>query len=157
MADTPTWTYEILWYLNTGTASSPSWAFVDYDNAFDPSADNEEYAPKWKARKTQPTFVTGRKYSIDFDIDLVEGSDIGDFMLENEDDVNVPVEVLRVWKTGSSPYKAKKAAFQMTESPIDGAANEPARATGTMTMLDDGWTNGTATLSGNTPSFSPTV
>lgn len=155
----PTWTYEVRYYLDTSSTSTPAWTFVDYDSAFDPSRDNDEYEASYKARRTQPKWVTSQSFNIEFGIDIVENETLQDWFVAHEDDVNQPTKVLRVWpeEVSSGTYPAKMAAFNMTENPLDGGAGEPVKATGTLNMIDDGWTIGTVTYSSGVPVFAPTV
>lgn len=158
MADTPMWTYEIEYWMNlTPSAQSTTWTFVDYDSSFNPSKDNTEYSPSYKARKTQPSWVVGTKISVDFDIDIVDSETLQTWFKTKEDVQNAPCEVMRVFKTGTSPYAAKKAAFVANIDPIDGDAGSAAHATGKLTMVDDGWTAGTVTYSSGVPTFSASV
>lgn len=152
----PVWMHEIMYFIKTGETSSggstvPVYTFVDYDNSFDPTANIEEYAAKYKARKTQPKYKTSRSVSIEFDFDLVNGTALAEFLLANEDVLNAPTEVIRVYPDpdGSTTpnYPAKRGEFVMTQNPIDGEANNPARATGTLDMVGDGWEDGTAQIS----------
>ena len=151
----PTWSYEIEYYVNTSDTSTPTWTFVDYDTSFNPSRDNTTYDASYKARKVQPSWVVSSRFTVDFDIDIVESEALQTWFKKHEDDQNTPTDIIRVWKTGSSPFAAKKAAFNMNCNPLDADAGGPAHATGTMTMADDGWTNGTVTFSGTTPTFTP--
>lgn len=144
-----------MYYLNTSTTASKTWVQVDYDNAFTPSRNNNTYEPKYKARKNNPSFVVGCTESIAFDIDIVDSQALQNYFKTNEDNFNVETEVLRVWKTGSTPFDAKMAKFNMNLNPFDGEAGAPMRATGTLNMTDDGWTKGTVTFSGTTPTFTP--
>lgn len=157
MADTPTWTYEVRYYLDTSASSTPSWVLVDYDTAFDPTRDNEEYEASYKARRTQPKWVTSQSFEIEFDIDIVENQTLQDWFIAHEDDANHPTKVLRVWPAASAPYPAKMAVFSMNENPLDGGAGEPIKATGTLSMVDDGWTVGTVSFAGSVPTFTPTA
>ena len=158
MADTPMWTYEIEYWMNlTPSALSTTWTFVDYDSSFNPSKDNTEYSPSYKARQTQPSWVVGTKINVDFDIDIVDSETLQEWFKTNEDVQNAPCEVMRVFKTGTSPYKAKKAAFVANIDPIDGDAGSAAHATGKLTMIDDGWTAGTVTYTTGVPTFVATA
>lgn len=157
MADTPTWSYEIEYYINTGTSAVPVWTFVDYDTSFNPSRDNTTYDASYKSRKVQPSWVVASKFSIEFDIDIVDSETLQEWFKTNEDVMNAPTEVIRVWKTGSTPYAAKKAAFNMNCNPLDAEAGGPAHATGTLSMTDDGWTVGTVTFSDGVPTFTPSA
>lgn len=156
MADTPMWTYEVKYFINTGTSSSKVWTFVDYDSTFDPSRDNETYEASYKARKTQPKWVTSSTFTIDFEIDIVDGEDLQTYFVNNEDNLNVETELLRVWPVAvsSGSYPAKFATFSMNMDPLDGGAGEPVKAKGTLDMIDDGWTVGIVTYNGSgVPSF----
>ena len=158
MAETPTWTYQIEYYLNlTPSANTTTWTFVDFDTSFNPTKDNTEYSPSYKARKVQPSWVVGTKISVDFDIDIVESETLQTWFKTNEDVQNSPCEILRVWRAGTSPYAAKKAAFICNTNPLDGDAGSAAHATGTMVMVDDGWTSGTVAYDSTTgaPTFTP--
>lgn len=156
-ATMPTWTYEVEYWLNTTPASTATWVFVDFDTSFNPSKDNTEYSPSYKARKIQPSWVVGSKITVDFDIDIVENAALQNFFKTNEDVMNAPCEIMRVWKTGSTPFAAKKAAFSCNINPLDGDAGSAVHATGTMTMTDDGWTVGTAAYTNGVPTFTPSA
>jgi hypothetical protein len=121
---------------------------VTETNAFDPATDLTTYDPTYKDRVNQPSYVTGKKTTIEMDIDLIAPGDLQEWLLANEDEVNVPTEIVRVlmFKAATAPatgYVAKKAAFSLTQNPIDGSAGEAAKATGTLKMTSDGWTEGT--------------
>lgn len=158
MADTPTWTYQIEYWMNLAPETTPAvWTFVDFDTSFNPSKDNTEYSPSYKARKVQPSWIVGTKISVDFDIDIVENATLQEWFKTNEDVMNAPCQIMRVWRTGSSPYNAKMANFTCNTNPLDGDAGAQAHATGTMVMIDDGWTIGTVTYdSDGDPTFQAT-
>jgi hypothetical protein len=180
---------------------------VTENNAFDPSTDLETYDPKYKDRVNQPSYVTGKKTSIEMDIDLIDPGELQSWLIAHEDEVNVEVDIVRVFSfrpavpdwaattahtvgqrvigstniyectvagttgsseptwpssgtvtdgtatwtyvgsaeghpVGASGYAAKKATFTLTQNPIDGPAGEAAKATGTLNMKSDGWTEG---------------
>ena len=48
-----------------------------------------------------------------------------------------------MWRFADGTSTAKEAKFAMTESPIDGDAEGPLKAKGTLSMTSDGWTKGT--------------
>ena len=188
-------------------------------NAFDPSTDLPTYDPTYKDRVNQPSYVTGKKTTIDMDIDLITPGALQDWLLANEDTVNLTTEIVRVltflpayptwvlstvtalnkyiiaggnvykattagttgavapvwpatgtvtdatvvWTYVSSAanypigvlgdYAAKKAAFTLTQNPIDGSAGEAVKCTGTLLMTSDGWTAGTFNTA--TATFTP--
>jgi hypothetical protein len=69
---------------------------VTEDNAFDPSTDLNTYDPKYKDRINQPSYVTGKKTTIDMDIDLVDPGVLQAWLLAHEDGVNVATRIARV-------------------------------------------------------------
>lgn len=149
----PTWMHEVMYFIKTGETSgsspAPIYTYVDYDNAFNPATNMEEYAAKYKARKNQPKYKVTKSISIEFDFDLVEGNALTEWLEANELGLNVPTEIIRVYpRPSGSPveYPALKAGFVMNANMFDGEANAPLRATGTLDMVDDGWTEGTATI-----------
>lgn len=154
-------TDRIQYYLKAGD----TFVRVSEDSAFDPKTDLSTYEPSYKDRMNQPSFVTGKKTSVEFDIDIVEEQALQEFFMAHEDDVNVPVDLVRVMMfrpvfdatdtTKVIGYEAKKAAFSMTQNPLDGSAGEVIKATGTLTMSSDGWTEGTFDI--DTKSFAPAV
>jgi len=129
--------------------------------AFDPSVDLTTYDPSYKDRLNQPSYVTGKKTTVEAEIDLLDDGDLHAFLIDNEDNINVETEIVRVYmfdevmagETGTGTYRAKKAAFNMTLNPIDGAAGEVLKATGTFSMTSDGWTEGV--FDPDTTTFTP--
>ena len=209
-------TEKVQYWLKTADAT---YTRVTEDSAFDPESDLNTYGPTYKDRVVQPEYVTGRKNTVEFEIDLLEGGTLHEFLIANEDVANVPTELIRVFEahpaypewaattvytagqhviadgklyivttagtTGAAApvwpssgtvedgtvtwtyvssashlpigtegtYEAKKAAFVMTQNPIDGAAGEAIRATGTLTMTDTAWIHGT--FDPDTATFTP--
>jgi hypothetical protein len=208
---------KVQYWLKTGTST---YTRVTEDSAFDPASDLTTYDPTYKDRVIQPSYVTGRKNTVEFEIDLLEGGVLHEFLLANEDVANVPTELIRVleahpaypaWITATAyalgdhiieadklyvcttagtsgaseptwpstgtvtdgttlvwtyvsaaahlpigtegSYEAKKADFVMTQNPIDGAAGEAVRASGTLTMTSTSWTAGT--FDPSTATFTP--
>lgn len=130
---------------------------VTENSAFDPSSDLSTYDPTYKDRVNQPSYVTGRKTTIEMDIDLVTPGTLQDWLLANEDVVNVETEVVRVMMFSPAVpgpgYEAKKATFNLTQNPIDGSAGEAVKLTGTLSMTSDGWTVGV--FDPDTATFTP--
>lgn len=154
-------TDKIQYYLKT----DETFTRVSENSAFDPATDITTYDPSYKDRMNQPSFVTGKKTSVEFDIDIVEQQELQEWFIANEDAVNVPTEIVRVMMFRPvmdtvDPqmivgYEAKKAAFNMTQNPLDGSAGEVIKTTGTLSMTSDGWTEGTFDVETNT--FAPVV
>lgn len=206
---------KIQYFIKTGTSEFTK---ITEANAFDPKVDISTYDPKYKDRVNQPSYVTGKKTTIEIDLDIIDPGALQSWLMGNEDTVNVPTEIVRVltfrpaypawvlstvkalgahiiaagklyecttagttgttepasWTTttvtdgtvtwtyvgsatgypiGTSGYAAKKAAFSLTQNPLDGSAGEAVKATGTLSMTSDGWMAGTFDTS--TKTFTP--
>lgn len=158
MGNEPVFTNVLQYYMDTSdSAETPVYTNVTEDTAFDPSSDITTYDPKYKDRINQPSYVSGKKTTIEMDIDIIKNQPFQVWLLKHEDDVNVPTSVVRVWmdEETSGAYKAKMANFVMTEKPIDGPSGEALKATGTLTMTSDKWTEGT--FNPTTKAFTPNV
>lgn len=147
------YTYEHQWYLDISDAATPEYVRVTDDESFNPANEDSSYSPKYKCNKTNPEFVTGRKTSIEFDVDIVDDQELQKWFMEHEDDINVPTKVVRVWDFSDGTSVAKMATFVMTENPIDGEAEGALKATGKLSMTSDGWTDGT--FDTTTKTFTP--
>lgn len=149
----PSFTYQIQWYIDIadGAETGKKYVRVTEDEAFDMDTDESTYSPSYKCNKVNPEYVTARKVTVDFDVDIVDGQDLQEWFKKHEDDMNVPTSVVRVWEDAEgNVVAAKKADFAMTEKPIDGEAEGALKATGTLTMTSDGWTEGTFDKATNT-------
>ena len=141
----PTFVYQIQWYadISDGEGTTKFVRITD-DEAFDMDTDESTYSPSYKCNKNNPEYVTARKVTVDFDIDVVEGQELQEWLIKHEDDFNVPTKIVRTWEDAKGNVRqAKMADFTMTEKPLDGEAEGALKATGTMTMTSDGWTDGT--------------
>lgn len=120
--------------------------------AFDWEADIGTYEPEYKNTPARPTYETSRKINVEYEIDYNEGADFPDFLFANEDARNLEIELVRVstHKAVLGLCPAKKANFTLMPNPTDGAAGEPLRNTGSMTMSSAGWTYGTFDLATQT-------
>ena len=132
------------YYLDIGD-STPSYVRVTEDTAFNPSAEREEYSPKYKCNKVQPKYAAGKTYSFDVDIDIVSSQDFQEWLMLHEDDDNVPTAVIRVrTDLGTAAARpARTAEFTWNGNPLDGEANNPLKITGKLNMTSDGWAEGT--------------
>lgn len=139
------YTYDHQWYIDVadGASEAPKYVLVTDDEGFNPANDDSSYEPKYKCNKTNPKYVTGRKTTIEVDIDIVEGQELQTWLKKHEDDINVPTSVVRVWRFGDGTATAKQGNFAMTLAPIDGDAEGALKAKGTLSMTSDGWTAGT--------------
>lgn len=149
--------WEIQHYL--AFMSDESWGQnlrVTEDTQFDTSNDDSTYEPEYLDRKVQPTYVMGRKTTIEFEVDAVLPGDIQKALYEVEDELNVPVLYTRAvgvdFATGASlpatSLKAKQAEGVLTMNPISGEASGPAKLTGSVKITGD-WTYGTFDSSTN--------
>lgn len=138
-------TYTQQWWMDVSDTEgvTPKYVRVTDDEGFNLSNDDSTYSPKYKCNKTNPEYTTGRKTSIEMDIDIVEGQDLQEWFIDHEDDINVPTSVVRTWDFPDGTSVAKEAKFTMTLSPIDGEAEGVLKATGKLSMTSDGWTTGT--------------
>ncbi len=146
MTTTAPTTMDVLqYYMDIGDTTTPEYANVTEDTAFDPSVEFGSYTTAYKDRKVQPTISTGKKITIDVDIDIIKGQDLQDWLITHEDDVNVPTKVVRVWTDGTTAtaLEAKQADFLWNPQQLDGPAGSPIKGKGTLTMVSDGWVKGT--------------
>lgn len=93
MPSTLVMTEEIQYWMKTGTSTFTK---VSEDSAFDPSVDLQTYDPTYKDRINQPSYVTGKKTSIEMDVDMLESGAFQDFLLASEDVTNAETEIVRV-------------------------------------------------------------
>jgi hypothetical protein len=144
-------TDRIQYWINIGTIAEPEYVRVTEDPTFDPAVDLSNYAPSYKDRMNQPEYVTGKKTTVEFAIDLIDGQELQEWFQENEHGVNITAELIRVkmykevmdGETATGTYEAVRASFVMNQNPIDGAAGEALQATGTLTMTSaGGWEAG---------------
>jgi|GEM_PF-3494799 len=82
----------IEYYLKAGA----SFIRVTEVNAFDPKVDVSTYEAQYKDRVNQPSYVTGKKTTVDLDIDIVDPGALQSWLMANEDVSNVPTEIVRV-------------------------------------------------------------
>lgn len=123
---------------------------VTEDTSFEASNDDSTYEPEYLDRKVQPSYVMGRKTTIEFEIDAVLPGDIQAKLYEVEDELNVPVLYTRTvgvdFETGealpATALAAKQAQGTLTMNPISGEASGPAKLTGTLTLTTE-YTKGT--------------
>lgn len=134
---------------------------VTEDTAFDPETEDQEYSPAYKFQKTQPKYVTGRTLTYTFDIDIKLPQDLQAKLLEIEDDINVPVHVVRTLNfdpasgaaADPASLTAKHATGVLNMKPLDGGASEFLKGTGTV-VLDSEFDHGT--FNEPTKTYSPT-
>ncbi|MHB1323992.1 MAG: hypothetical protein ACYCXZ_06580 [Coriobacteriia bacterium] len=84
---------KIQYWMKTGTSV---FTRITEDSAFDPASDLQSYDPTYKDRVDQPSYVTGKKTSVDLDIDMLDAGALQDYLLANEDVINAPTEIVRV-------------------------------------------------------------
>lgn len=69
---------------------------VTEDSEFEPATDLSTYDPTYKDRTNQPSFVTGVKTKVEFNIDIYDPSPLQAELIAKEDEINVPVDLVRV-------------------------------------------------------------
>jgi len=133
------------YYLDISDSTTAAYERVTEDSSFDPSSEQTTYSPSYKDRHVQPEYVTGKKITVDFEIDIMEDQSLQDWFKTHEWDDNVATKLVRVDTSGGTgtARPAIMAAFTMNQSPIDGAAGEALKAKGTLKMTDAAWTVGT--------------
>lgn len=146
-AQVPIWGYELEDYIDIGTAASPSWHKVTNLLSWEVEDDDETYEPDYVDVKGKKKFNVGNSCSISYEKDAYQNNEFDEWIMDHEDDSNIPVRVMRVrtWSKGSDgAMKAKCAGFNMTPKQLDkNSKNEPIKLKGDLNMSDDGWTQGT--------------
>ncbi len=144
--ETPVWGDELKDYIDIGTPDSPHWIEGTNLLSWEFDGDQVTYEPEYINRRTSPKFVLGETASISYEKDLYRNNALDAFLVEHEDDADIPVRVCRVrtWEGEPTAHGAKMAAFGLTPSQLDkNTAGEPVKLKGTLSMSDEGWTKGT--------------
>lgn len=142
----PIWGYELEDYINIGTASAPKWLKVTNLLSWELDDDAETYEPDYIDAKTKKSFIVGKSASISYEKDAYRNNEFDEFLMEHEDDTNIPVEVMRVrtWQATDGKMFAKKAAYTLTPMQLDkNSKGEPVKLKGDLNMAADEWTKGT--------------
>ena len=93
----PVFTYETQWYLEPKEGKFAGQVLkISEDTEFEPESDTSTYDPTYKDRANQPSYVTGRKFSISYSIDHMIGNDLQEFLYAIEDRYNFPITLYRV-------------------------------------------------------------
>lgn len=143
MAETeiPIWGEELEDYLNIGTDERPQWLEVTNLLQWEFDDDEEAYEPEYINTSQKKKFIKDSTASIDYEKDAYKNNDLDAFIMEHEDDKNIPVEVCRVrtWEQN----RAKCAKFLMSPKQLDkNTFGEPIKLKGTLSMSDKKWTKG---------------
>jgi hypothetical protein len=153
-AELPVWGYEVENFINLGTSEAPEWTEFDNLLSWDQSTDTNSYEPSYINRKNSPKFTLSKDFNVEYEVDLYKNNKLSTYLVEHEDEEDIPVEVVRVynWLGEDGKRTAKKAAFLLTPTPVDnGTAGEPGKLKGSLNMKDESWTKGT--WNGKTPAF----
>ena len=149
MAETeePIWGDELKDYIDTGTGSTEQWTEVTNLLSWEFSDDDVTYEPNYIDVKVSPTYVVAKKASIEYEKDAYRNNALDAWLMQHEDDTNIPTKVCRVrtWEnaTGGTGKAAKMAAFLLTPQQLDkNSAGEPVKLKGTLSMKDQAWTAG---------------
>lgn len=151
--ETPVWGEELKYLMNIGESDSPSYEEVTHLLSWEDDGDEQAYEPDYLDKKLPSRFVIGRTATISYEKDTFRNNNLDDFFTTHENEANIPVEILRVYSwiedessTPQAPvYKAKKAPFLLSTNMLSkSAGSEPVKATGSLSMADDGdWEDGT--------------
>ena len=142
----PVWGNELEYYINTGTSAEPTWTQATELLTWEPSADPKTYEPAWLDRKVSPTFVQGRACSINWTKDTVKGGALEAWVMEHRNESDLACEVCRVytWLGTAAAQTADMAAFMFNPAdPSNANGGQPVVTSGSLSMADDGWTEGT--------------
>lgn len=149
MAETeePIWGDELEDYLNLGTGSTDQWVKVTNLLSWEFNDDDVTYEPDYIDVKVSPVYTVAKKASIEYEKDAYKNNALDTWLMQHEDDTNIPVEVCRVrtWENASegTGKAAKKALFTLTPQQLDkNSAGEPVKLKGTLNMKDQAWTAG---------------
>ena len=138
--------WEVQHYLEfQGTNGWDTPVRVTEDSTFSTTNDDQTYEPSYLDRKIQPTFIMGRKVSIEFEVDAVLPGDIQAKLAACEDELNVPVRYTRTlavdMETGealaSTARAAKRAEGVLTMKPFSGDAGSPVKLGGTVKLMSE--------------------
>lgn len=146
MADTteiPVWGDELEDWMNIGTSAAPEWCNVTNLLSWEFDDDQDTYEPEYIDTTKRPVYVRSKSASIEYEKDLYRNNKLDAFLVKNEDNTNIAVQVCRIrtWETGTN---AKMANFLLTPSQLDkNTAGEPVKLKGTLSMNDPAWTAGT--------------
>lgn len=143
--ETPIWGDELKDYIDIGTEGAPHWLEATNLLSWEFDGDENTYEPEYINRRTSPKFVLGKTASISYEKDLYRSNALDSFLVEHEDDTDVPVRVCRVrtWEGTPAAHGAKMARFLLTPSQLDkNTAGEPVKLKGTLSMSDESWAQG---------------
>lgn len=149
MAETeePIWGDELEDYIDTGTKGAEQWTKVTNLLSWEFSDDDVTYEPDYIDVKVSPTYVVAKKASIEYEKDAYKNNALDLWLMQHEDETNIPTRVCRVrtWEDASDGEgkAAKMAVFMLTPQQLDkNSAGEPVKLKGTLAMKDQAWTKG---------------
>ena len=140
--EVPIWGDELKDFLDIGTADTPNLVEVTNLISWEFDDDEDAYEPDYINTRKKKKFIKDSTASIEYEKDAYKGNALDKWIMEHEDDSNIPVRVVRVrtWDNNA----AKAAKFLMTPKQLDkNSSGEPIKLKGSMTMSDDEWTKGT--------------
>lgn len=141
----PIWGDELKDYLNIGESDAESWVEVTNLLSWEFGDDQVTYEPSYIDVKTSPKYVLANKASIEYEKDAYKSNALDTWLMQHEDETNIPVEVCRVrtWEGEPTAHGAKKAQFLLTPNQLDkNSAGEPVKLKGSLSMKDAAWTPG---------------
>lgn len=139
--EVPIWGDELKDYMDIGTDGVPNWQEVTNLLSFEFDDDEDAYEPDYVNTRKKKKFIKDSTASIEYEKDAYQNNALDAWIMEHEDDSNVPVRVCRVRSWDQN--KAKCAKFLCTPKQLDkNSAGEPIKLKGSLTMSDDEWTKG---------------
>lgn len=134
--------YDDIQWFYSATGGTPTFAQVAGYTAFDGSADISNYEPEYKDTRSMPSYPINKREQIEFEVDYDDAGSFTSFLDTMEDNLDAQVILVKVKAWGTAPYEAKQGTFSISLNPLDGAAGEALRHTGTLTLIGE-WTTGT--------------
>ena len=96
-AELPVWGYEVENFINLGTSEAPEWTEFDNLLSWDQSTDTNSYEPSYINRKNSPKFTLSKDFNVEYEVDLYKNNKLSTYLVEHEDEEDIPVEVVRVY------------------------------------------------------------
>lgn len=149
---------ELLHYFNSGTESVPVWELIGAGISEMTESKNAQTEDVWDIdQEVGTTIHTGNRTALSYDLSMVDNDAFNDLItsIHFNDTVGATVTILSILKlkTGTSPYQAKKATYNVLPTDgLGGAGGASLGASGSLSQ-DGNAVFGTATFSGTTPTF----
>ena len=154
--------YDVLFYANISTTSTPQWALIgkgvsSFDGASNPETEDVQYINE----KTKTTTTKSLTPSYTMSMDVIHGDAFNDFMYEMAlaQKTNQKVDICRVELknpgTGTGHYKAQKGTYGITVDSFDGGAGGDKVTVGASFAQEGAVVDGEFTITSGSESFTP--